>query len=266
LTVDAGVSQGASRVAFTPDGRFAYVTGHNPVSVFDTATGAVVDTIPIRDGPVETAMSPDGSRVYLSLYNSKALKVVDTASNSVTATFEPGGDGMGGELAVAPDGQSVYLCRWDGLRVLDATTGAVRATVPAGSEPHNVVVSSDGQRAYVTTYTDTAQIAVIDLASGAVTASIPGGGLFADLAISPDNRFVYVTNGDGTLGMIDTESLSVIDTVTITAYVADHADDYGGFGVSDSSLMAFGVAVTPDGSHVYVSTETGVSVVEVQGG
>ena len=260
VTVDATVSQGASRVAFTPDGRSAYVTGHNPVSVIDMSAGAVAATVPVRDGPVELAVSPDGASVYLSLLNSSEIRVVDTASNTVTTSFDPGGSGTGGGLAVAPDGRSVYLCRDGELRVLDASTGAVRTTVPVDGTAQYVVLSRDGQRAYVSTI-DPSQIAVVDLASGAVTATVPGGGPNASLAISPDDRFVYVANGDdGTLTVIDTGTTSVIATITVLGDAAvDLAPD-------EILVRPFGVAVTPDGRFVYVSTTHGVAVVEVSTG
>jgi YVTN family beta-propeller protein len=260
VTVDAGVSQGASRVAFTPDGRFAYVTGHNPVSVIDMAGRTVAATIPVRDGPVDLAVSPDGARVYLSLVNSGEIRVVDTASNTVTTSFAPGGSGTGGGLAVAPDGRSVYLCRDGELRVLDAGTGAVRATVPVAGTAQHVVVSRDGQRAYVNTI-DPSQVAVVDLASGAVTATIAGGGPNAYLAISPDDRFVYLADGDdGTLSVIDTGTNTVIDTVTVLENAAVQ------LAPDETLFRPFGVAVTPDGRFVYVSTTSGVAVVEAATG
>jgi YVTN family beta-propeller protein len=260
VTVDASVSQGASRVAFTPDGRFAYVTGHNPVTVIDMSAGAVTATIPVRDGPVEIAVSPDGARVYLSLLNSGEIRVVDTASNTVTSTFQPGGSGTGGALAVAPDGRSLYLCRGGELRVLDASTGAVRTTVPVDGTAQYVVLSRDGQRAYVST-TDPPQVAVVDLAGGAVTATVPGGGPNAYLAISPDDRFVYLADGDdGTLSVIDTGTARVLQTITVLENAAvDLAPD-------ETLFRPFGVAVTPDGRFVYVSTTHGVAVVEVATG
>jgi YVTN family beta-propeller protein len=92
------------------------------------------------DGPVDLAVSPDGRPVYMSLYNSDALKVIDAADNTVTATFEPGG------------GTAVHLCRQGGLRVLDATTGCVRTTVPVDGQPRQVVISSDDMRAYVNAF------------------------------------------------------------------------------------------------------------------
>jgi YVTN family beta-propeller protein len=50
-------------VAVTPDGAFAYVTNQatNNVSVINTATNAIVATIPVGNNPVGLAITPNGA-------------------------------------------------------------------------------------------------------------------------------------------------------------------------------------------------------------
>ena len=53
-------------VAFTPDGKTAYVPGLNgSVSVISTASNTITGTIPVGDHPDAVAVTPDGSAAYV---------------------------------------------------------------------------------------------------------------------------------------------------------------------------------------------------------
>jgi YVTN family beta-propeller protein len=83
-------------VAVTSDGSKVYVTGAYGVAVIDTATDAVTATIPVETmycqgpGAGGVAVSPDGSKVYVTKYCPPftSFSVIDTASNSMTATIQ----------------------------------------------------------------------------------------------------------------------------------------------------------------------------------
>jgi YVTN family beta-propeller protein len=82
-------------VAINPDGTFAYVAnrGAGVVTVVDTAIDKVVATIPIPDGPPQyLAFSPDGTRLYVSVFNDpdrsiNEVAVLDTQTNTVLTTI-----------------------------------------------------------------------------------------------------------------------------------------------------------------------------------
>jgi YVTN family beta-propeller protein len=67
---------------------FAYVTnrGSNSVSVIDTASNTVVATIPVGAFPEGVAITPDGTRAYVT-NESNTVSVIDTATNTVVATI-----------------------------------------------------------------------------------------------------------------------------------------------------------------------------------
>ena len=77
------------------------------MSVIDTATNTVIATIPVGDTPCGVAVSPDGTRAYVTNLVDDTVSVIDTATNTVTATI-PVGDGPDG-VAVSPDGTRVYV-------------------------------------------------------------------------------------------------------------------------------------------------------------
>jgi YVTN family beta-propeller protein len=85
------------------------------------------------------AVSPDGSKVYVTNDFSFSVSVIDTATNTVTATIPltVGSHPFG--VAVTPDGSKVFVANEQSqpgsVSVIDAATNAVTATIPVGSGP-----------------------------------------------------------------------------------------------------------------------------------
>jgi YVTN family beta-propeller protein len=66
VTRDIKVGPGPRQVVFSPDGTRAYVTTETGVSVINTGTGRVIDTIGIRSGAQGIAVSPVVSTLYVT--------------------------------------------------------------------------------------------------------------------------------------------------------------------------------------------------------
>jgi YVTN family beta-propeller protein len=197
-----------------PDRSKVYVAnnGANTLSVIDTATNTVIATITVGSNPLGVAVTPvqrereaerergsgggrerepDRSKVYVTNQGDNTVSVIDTATNTVTATI-PVGSGPSG-VAVTPDGTKVYVANaffgfGTNVSVIDAATNTVIATIPAGSAPGNVAVTPDGRRVYVTNFQSN-NVSVIDTATNTVTATIPVGGQPGGVAIQPAPRF-----------------------------------------------------------------------------
>jgi len=130
----------------------AYITNQESrnVSVIDTATLAVVATVPVGDGPFGVAVNPAGTRVYVTNLESDDVSVIDTATHTVIATV-PVGDAPNG-VAVNPAGTRVYVTNFlsADVSVIDTATQTVVATVSVGNSPFGVAVNPAGTHAYVT--------------------------------------------------------------------------------------------------------------------
>jgi YVTN family beta-propeller protein len=94
--------------------------------------------------PDSVAVTPDGSRVYVTNQGDSTVQVIDTATNflirnqiGVGALRIGVGSGPRG-VAVTPDGSKVYVAnQTDGtVSVIDTATNAVVATLPVGREPY----------------------------------------------------------------------------------------------------------------------------------
>jgi YVTN family beta-propeller protein len=90
-------------VAVNPDGTKVYVTNlEGTVSAIDTNTDTVTstfnvgrypygvaitpDAVNVESGPSGVSITPDGKKVYVVNHNDKTVSVINTASNTITAT------------------------------------------------------------------------------------------------------------------------------------------------------------------------------------
>jgi len=192
-TVVATVTTGSPyRVAITPDGTRVYVTNGNypgTVSVIDTATNTVVATVPVGDDPVGIAITPDGTRAYVAnygYYGDPSASVINTATNTVTATVVPVGAGPAA-MAITPDGTRAYMANESGtVSVINTATNTVVATVAVGAVAASVAITPDGTLAYVGNAGD-GTVSVINTATNTVVATVTVGGEPTAVAIAPLN-------------------------------------------------------------------------------
>lgn len=226
---------------------YAYIANNGisgNVTVIDTATNIVVDTVNVGEVPWGVAITPDGSKVYVTNQVDSTVSVIDAATNTVTVTLNLGDFPSG--IAITPDGTKAYVAsNPNKVSVIDTTTNTVTATVSMASNAAGIAVSPDGTKVYATNW-DGGTVSVIDTATNTVTATVPVGSYPYGVAVSPDGTKVYVTN-------CDSGSVSVVDTLTNTVTATINAGD-----------NPWGVAITPDGSKAYVTNvvDNTVSVID----
>ena len=201
--------------AFNADGSIAYYFPETTVSVIDTATYTVTNTIDVGQGPVSVAVSPDGKRVYVGYPSGPTpVTVIDTDTNTVISQTP---NLMGSlALAVSPDGKHVYVRGLDYISVIDTTTNTVDYVGSRPGGTGGIATSPDGTRLYVTSQNRTgSSLSVLNAADGAVIATIPlstpsdDGQPWQGVAVSPDGKRVYVADPS-------TDSVLVVDTATNT--------------------------------------------------
>jgi YVTN family beta-propeller protein len=102
-------------VALTRDGAMAYVATFDPhwggsVDVIDTAINEITAKVGIGGAPMQLAVSPDGSRVYVTDFESVAVLCTETNSiiDTITVTAAPSC------VAVSPDGGRLYIADHNG--------------------------------------------------------------------------------------------------------------------------------------------------------
>lgn len=158
--------------------RNAYVANEfsNTVSVIDTAANAVVGSpIPVGTHPYGIAITPDGSRAYVTNEDltSNSVSVIDTGTNSTVGSPIPAGE-TPRALAITPDGSRAYVANYGSanLSVIDTSTNTtVGSPIPAGNGPIGIAIASDGSRAYVTNFGVNGTVTVIDTATSTTVGS-----------------------------------------------------------------------------------------------
>jgi YVTN family beta-propeller protein len=246
-----------------------------------------VGTIAGLETPTNTAISPDGARVYVICYTNSSVSVIDTVNNRVIDTIPVGREPWG--VAVHPDGSCAYVTCFNdnSVWVIDTVNNSVLTTIPVGQNPYGVAVHPNGSRVYVANR-DYNSVSVIDTANNSVIDTITVGRAAWGVAVHPDGSRVYIANYIAhSVSVIDTANNSVIDTIPVGRSpqgVAVHPDGSRAYVVSynDNSVSVidtannsviktiavgrgpFGVAVHPDGSRAYVVsyTDNSVSVID----
>jgi len=230
--------------------------------VVSTITGPGVVKVP---GPPHTlngmsspffiAITPDGTRGYVSNIWSDTISVIDTdpAStdfNKVVSTIETPVHPQ--FIAITPDGTRAYVTieESDTVSVIDTDPAStdfnkvVSTITGLGMTPLIIAFTPNGTRAYVTSYGN-GSVLVIDTDPSSpdfnkVVSTIEVGGGPVIVAITPDGTRAYVTNmWDGTVSVIDTDPNSTDFNKVVS--------------IIDAGPKPFGINITPDGTRAYVT-------------
>ena len=256
-----------------PNGRADYGT-----IAYDSVTGAQLweaayDAAGGIDSPEGLAVSPDGSRVYVTGVSDTPETGVDYATVSYDAAtgeelWVARYTGGAYDIAVSPDGTGVYVTgsTTGGLGTIayDAITGAQRwvAIYPGQPFAHGyaLAVSPDGTRVYAVGERgyDYATVAYVAATGIQVWASNPPGpyGLdeAQDVGVSPDGTRVYVTGeSTGSNGSWDYGTFAY--AAGTGRVLATHRYD----GPGHQNDGPGGLAVSPDGTALYVTGSSYIS-------
>lgn len=133
-----------------PSGKvFAFNGGSNSVTVIDPATAEVVKTIALPDAP-EAARSDGKGHIYVNLGEEHAIGVIDSVKGEVVGQYVM--DGCEGPAALGLDtvhNRIFSTCENNVMKVIDANTGKVVATLPVGEDPDGIVYDPAHKRVWV---------------------------------------------------------------------------------------------------------------------
>jgi len=236
----ASQSTGPFKLAISSGGTYLYavLNGDGRVAQIDTATGTVTDTACTGARyPEDVAVSPDGTRIYVTNSAASTMRVLATSDMSTVADVNVGYAGNGVDAVCPSSVNKVYVYRHlEGLLVVvDSTNNTVATTVSVGTSStrraSGLALSPNESTLYALV---DAGVAVIDTATDSVTDTISMTGAQA-IAVSPDGSFLYVVGGasNDSLIRIRTSDNTIVATVTI--------------GSTPTS-----VEITPDGLHAMV--------------
>ena len=183
IWLPAGTSPHGARL--TPDAAQVVVAGmgDGSVHVIDIADGTVASyDLPGR--AVQTAVLPDGSAAFASVYDTRQIARLDLGTRELTLLDLPAGAAGPVQIYPSPDSTSLWVAdqgmvdaddpAGESLYRLDAATGEVELTATVSAGPHGVVVNATGTRVWTTTLVD-GTVQAVDAATGAVLATTAVG-------------------------------------------------------------------------------------------
>lgn len=173
-----------------------------------------------------------GDTLYVAGYQN-AVKVIDAATDTLTATVQDGGGYPGYAYHMASLGNKLYVgSNWGNtLTVIDRTTNTVSKNVSVAPYPYDLILV--GSKLYVVTFNT---VAVIDTATDTVLTTISytgnsntsfgatSNGLSPARIVTAVGTKVYVL-GNGNVSVIDTATDTVSSTITnVTEWSGGNAD------------------------------------------
>jgi YVTN family beta-propeller protein len=257
-TIPLGINVFPTAIVVSPDSKTIYVTSFSTdgslVSIVDTGTNTVTDTIPVGGIAYYLAITPDGSALYVgntgSTTSPASVYVISTATKSVTATIEMFPDG----LAMSPSGKKVYVTNPDhkAISIIEtATNKFIAHAIGVGDLGENVAVSPNGRLAYLKTAENA--VLAIDLVTKQVVATIPlepSNDLPVCLTFNPNGQRLYL-NTRKHVFFVNTSSNTVVRSI-LMPIVAGGNNNYAGQ-----------TAITPDGNFLYVPYPNGNTIAMV---
>ncbi len=243
-----------SCLAFHPSARAerVYVTNLNSgtVSVIDTASNSLVDTISVGKQPAGIALNADGSFAYCTDLEADRVYVIETASNKVGPAVAVGAKPY--DIEISHLNNMAYVTNQDDMSVsvLDLSNNSLAAVIPlpfdgiGGVFIYGIGLNPGGTRAYVGGYYHEGRLWVVDTTTHQAIDHLVLGHV-EDIAVSPVENRAYVSRLSNWVSVIDTAANSVLETISV-------------------GNMPHGITVHPDGRRIYVANQEDDTVSVIQ--
>ncbi|HIJ87658.1 MAG TPA: hypothetical protein HPP97_08230 [Desulfuromonadales bacterium] len=258
--------------------------------VGSSTTTSYIDTTAVNGTTYYYTVTASDStqRVYVANEVSFNTSVIDTATNTVSATINATGNDPT-NVAINSQTNRAYVTNVYGnsVDVINTNTNTVVATITGLSGPNGVAVNPLTNRAYVTNGTPNT-VSVIDTTSNTIIATISGMSAVASITVNPLTNRAYVTSwGGSTVYVINTTDNTVVANVgvglqsarvavnpqTSRAYVTNYSDNtISVVDITNNTVVTTitgvttpsGIAVDPQTNRVYVTNLSGntVSVID----
>jgi YVTN family beta-propeller protein len=258
---------GPHEAAVSPDGRLAYVANYgayrlfkqdeepklergSTISVIDLTRREVVRTIDLGEYRMPHGIwtSRDGTRLWVTCEENRAVLEIETAKGGITKTWKTGQD-VSHMLVPTPDETKLFVAniRSGSCTIINRKTDEVK-TLATGNGAEGIDVSPDGREVWVTNRAANT-ISIIAAASDTIVAELKSSG---DVPIrakfTPDGRQVWVScMRSNHITVYDAKSRAIIDTVAV-----DEAP--------------IGIQMAADGKRAYIANTNAnlITVVDVE--
>ena len=183
-------------------------TGPGPsnVVVFDTATGKLLQRIPVEVNPYALLLSDNGQTLYVSNWGSDSVSLIDVNTLRVTGRIAVGDNPN--DMALSKDGRLFVSCANDNTvavidtktrQVIERISTALTPNSPEGSTPNALALDRENQMLFVANAdnNDVAVVRVAERAKSEVLGFLPVGWYPSALAINAGKLYVGNSKGMG---------------------------------------------------------------------
>lgn len=213
-------------MAINLSGRLGYVIHGAVLSEINLLNSTVNREMDLPYEASQIAITPDGSKAYITHYYYNSVSVVDLHSFSTTTSLS---FTRPWALAVHPDGNTVYVCTDDRIAyALNTSTDQIVLKFNTGLEPYAITINPNGNEAYIANF-GWNNVYVINLNDDySFTTTIRVGKGPIAVAVSPDGKKGYTVN-------YISGTVSTLDLGTHTMVKEERICDY-----------PYGIVITPD--------------------
>lgn len=173
------VSKGPMGIAFSKDGKLAYVSTQDKfVNVIDTMSHRVIKRIPVGPNPHFLVLGPDG-RIWGTNTGRNDIYTIDPQTNEVATTIEVGPAPQQiafGYKGTAGPNAYVTVAGINKVVIVTANTPTpqIRGQIDVGEGPNGIWANSVGTRLYVG-HTKSNDLKIIDTGTNNTLATVPVG-------------------------------------------------------------------------------------------
>jgi len=233
---------------------------------FGRTVGVLMLWLPVADAMIPQARAADETERYLgpsalvASADARTLYVACADARQVAWVTLPGGEvsrrvavpGEPSGVALSPDGTKLIVtcaAPQSAIAVLDAASGRMLATIPAGHSAVDATPSPDGTRLYVCNRFDN-NVSVIDLLAAKETARVAAVREPVAAAVTPDGRTVLVANH---LPNTRTDSAFKGDSAAAVSIFDAQSFATATIELPDGSNGLRGICTSPDGTHAFAT-------------
>jgi YVTN family beta-propeller protein len=184
-------------LTISPDGSHLYAVSYDRgtyyqypagwLTIIDTASHAVVETIAVGACPETVTASPDGAYLFITHYVTCSVSAVNLTTGDVTAVALRDAPLA---LIFTPDSAHAYVGNERSLAVIDTTTNDADY-IDVGDLPRGLQLSPDGKRIYVTNFGD-GTLSVVDTITNSVATTVDVPSYPEAVAVSRDGERISV--------------------------------------------------------------------------
>ncbi|MBB2191068.1 PQQ-binding-like beta-propeller repeat protein [Gluconacetobacter azotocaptans] len=200
------------QLQFSPNGKYFTIAGlaRNQVDIYDASDYHLLYRLHVDAMPSHMNYAPDSSVVYVSLQDSGKLTAIETATGKVLWTSDVGSTPAG--VLWHNDQILVGVMGTNYVAVVDPADGHVERKIEMAPGPHNLFVSPDNKRLFVTCRAS-GIIERLDWDSLNVVQSYHVAGGPDDIVFAPDGKMWATLRWRQHVAIIDPTSGEVVDTI-----------------------------------------------------